>query len=162
MTAAEIEHGSFDTNWTGTGRRAVIATLDKARALGVTFIRTWAFSIADGSPLLVSPGLYDERLLRALDFVIGEAGKRNIRLSLVLADWWKATGGVRQFTGFVGSSKPTDFYTDEQVIRIYKTHILTLLRRVNSLTGLRYTADPHIFGWELLVRSRNRSRLCFN
>ena len=45
-----------------------------------------------------------------------------------------------------------DFFTDPNAIQLYKNHIRTILTRVNTVTGIKYGADPTIMG-EFLSRS---------
>ena len=63
------------------GRCEVLEILDKAKALGLTVLRTWAFS--DGplqwNALQRQPGVYDENTFAALDFVIHQASIRGAR-----------------------------------------------------------------------------------
>jgi hypothetical protein len=66
---------------------------DNAQALGVNVMRTWAF--CDGSrPGALQPqaGAFSEDTFRALDSVIAQARDRNIRLLLVLTNYWQDYG----------------------------------------------------------------------
>lgn len=40
------------------------------------------------------------------------------------------------------------FYTDDRVINTFKTYIDILMTHVNSYTGLSYSEDPTIIGYE--------------
>jgi len=42
-------------------------------------------------------GVYDEKVLVGLDFVLNEASKRGIRAVLVLANYWAMYGGIDQY-----------------------------------------------------------------
>lgn len=42
-------------------------------------------------------GVYDEKVLVGLDFVLHEASKRGIRAVLVLANYWAMYGGIDQY-----------------------------------------------------------------
>ena len=42
-------------------------------------------------------GVYDEKVLVGLDFVINEASKRGIRVVLVFANYWAMYGGIDQY-----------------------------------------------------------------
>ena len=102
-------------------RCEVLEVLDKAQALGLTVLRTWAFS--DGAQqwraLQRAPGVYDENTVRAsdelsrlvcfgadsvlppqfagLDFVIHQASLRGIRVLLAFGNYWQHYGGVDQY-----------------------------------------------------------------
>lgn len=84
--------------------------LDEAARLGLNFLRVWAFTVTcemipgclcklrgvtdDHSPnrtaypLQLAPSVYDDNIFRGLDFILDAAGKRGIKIALVLADWW--------------------------------------------------------------------------
>lgn len=46
---------------------------------------------------MVSTGQYDEGTMTGLDFVMDEASKRGIRITLVFANYWSQYGGVDQY-----------------------------------------------------------------
>jgi hypothetical protein len=52
-----------------------------------------------------APGIYDERLLSGLDYAVAAAAQRGIRVSLVLGDWWKYSGGARQYLSWCGEKQ---------------------------------------------------------
>ncbi len=54
-------------------------------------------------------GVYDEKVLVGLDFVLNEASKRGIRAVLVLANYWAMYGGIDQYNIWsfeAGSGEP--------------------------------------------------------
>ncbi|PRW56628.1 Mannan endo-1,4-beta-mannosidase 1 [Chlorella sorokiniana] len=154
-------------------RHECTAVLDDAAAAGITVLRTWAF--ADGeqwSALQTRPGVYEERTFQALDWVIAEAGWRGLRLLLNLTNYWKDYGGMRQYVQWAyqarGQQPPIDgsgqvaaepFYTDPDCQRMFKANMAAVVRRVNSLTGVRYSDDPAILAWGLANEPRG-DRAC--
>jgi mannan endo-1,4-beta-mannosidase len=74
-------------------------------------MRIWAFSIVEQSPMQVAPGVYNETLFSGLDWVLAEAGKRSLHVSLVLCDFWKYAGGVRQYVDWAGAPTTSDFFS---------------------------------------------------
>ncbi|MBI4535665.1 MAG: hypothetical protein HY708_05255, partial [Ignavibacteriae bacterium] len=78
--------------------RALFAT---AKNLGMTVARTWGFFDSPDSlnPAVIQfrPGAFNERALRALDFVIHEAAINNIRLLIPLVNSWDDYGGMNQY-----------------------------------------------------------------
>jgi len=48
----------------------------------------------------VAPGCFDERVFRGLDWVLAEAGKRGIKIMLVLVNHWSAYGGMAQYVKY--------------------------------------------------------------
>ena len=51
----------------------------------------------DGQGYLFPAGVYDEKVLVGLDFVLNEASKRGIRIVLVLTNYWSMYGGIDQY-----------------------------------------------------------------
>ena len=91
-------------------------------------VRIWAHSITPGWVMQPAPGHYNEtmcvpirmtstchhlgltcndlhRSVRGLDFVLAEAGKRGLRVILVLADNWYKTNGIDNYVQWGGSNK---------------------------------------------------------
>lgn len=51
------------------------------------------------------------------------------------------------------------FFTDAGARRLYKQHVATVLGRVNSINGRRYSHDPTILAWSLINEPRCESWL---
>ncbi len=107
-------------------------------------------------PLQLSPGVYDDKIFRGLDFVLAEARKRGIRVTLVLADWWcamhfcvrvrtpalvrltqqpqpRTTTGVEQYVRWSRTALNNEaFYTDRTCIEHYKRNALSIIMRRNT------------------------------
>ncbi|XP_020571575.1 mannan endo-1,4-beta-mannosidase 8-like [Phalaenopsis equestris] len=140
-------------------RVKVTETFEDAETVGLTVARTWAFS--DGGPgaLQISPSIYDENVFKALDFVVSEAKKHNIRLILSLTNNWKDYGGKAQYVKWgraagLNLTSDDDFFTDPTVKGYYKNHIKTILNRINTISNTPYKEDPTIFAWELMNEPR--------
>ena len=89
--------------------------------------------------------------LRRLDFVVAEAGKRNLKLILSLLDFWGYGGGAQQISAWYGSAdKYTFFAADARTRQDYKDWVRHVLTHVNSLTGVAYKDDPTIMAWDLM------------
>lgn len=77
-------------------RCEVDEALDKAAALNLTVIRTWAFS--DGGAawraLQHAPGRYDEATFAGLDYVVAAAGARGLRVLLAFGARLRRGRGV--------------------------------------------------------------------
>jgi mannan endo-1,4-beta-mannosidase len=135
--------------------------LDKAKALGATVVRTWAFN--DGADqwnaLQPAPGAYSETVFIGLDYVVKEAGLRGLRLLLPLVNNWPDYGGMDRYVAWSDTaSTHDDFYTDPSCRDWYKAHIRKVLTRVNTFTGVAYRDDPAIFGWELANEPRAQDK----
>lgn len=136
--------------------------LEKAAALEVRTIRTWAFNdsaeaIGD-STLQTAPLVYDEVALRALDHVMAAAYEHRISLVLTLGNYWNDYGGIRRYVDWAGLSSPQEgderFFTDEKIRAHYRQHIQNLLQRLNTVDGKRWAEHPAVLYWELLNEPR--------
>lgn len=79
----------------------VNALFESARQLGMTVVRTWGFFDSPDSlnPSVIQsrPGVFNERALRALDFVLAKAAQHGIHLILPLVNNWDDYGGMNQY-----------------------------------------------------------------
>lgn len=79
----------------------VKAVFQQANALTMTVVRTWGFFDSSDSlnPAVIQyrPGVFNERALRALDYVIFQAKLYNIRLLIPFVNNWDDYGGMNQY-----------------------------------------------------------------
>lgn len=155
----------FNTYWLmvfavdASTRSKVSELLQQAASVGLTVGRTWAFNDGGWRALQKSPGVYDEQVFKALDFVISEAQNNKIRLILSLCNNWEAYGGKSQYVkwgqdaGLTLNSEDA-FFSDTTLKTYFKNHIKTILTRVNTITNVAYKDDPTIFAWELMNEPR--------
>lgn len=80
-----------------SGADIVDATLAEAAASGINTIRMWAHTTTSLYPFQTAPGVYDERGLKALDYVLETARKYGLQVILSLIDNWKYYNGVDQY-----------------------------------------------------------------
>lgn len=138
------------------GRARVTRMFKDAAKLGLTVCRTWAFNDGTYHALQVSLGQYDEIVFQALDRVIAEARRYNIRLLLSLVNNLPALGGKSQYVRWafdegIGLSSSNDsFFFDPSIRTYFKSYIKTVLTRKNHINGIEYRDDPTIFAWELI------------
>ncbi|ONK70091.1 uncharacterized protein A4U43_C05F30140 [Asparagus officinalis] len=131
-----------------------------AARMGLTVCRTWAFNDGAYNALQLSLGQFDERVFQALDYVIVEARRQQIRLLLSLSDDLPSVGGKRQYVkwawedGISLSSSNDSFFFDPSIKSYFKNYLKTILTRKNHLTGIEYRDDPTIFAWELMNEPR--------
>jgi mannan endo-1,4-beta-mannosidase len=52
-----------------------------------------------------SPGVFDERVFRGLDWLLAQAAARGLRLLLVLTNYWKDYGGMRQYVAWAAQQR---------------------------------------------------------
>jgi mannan endo-1,4-beta-mannosidase len=115
----------------------VKALFQRANALTMTVVRTWGFFDSSDSlnPAVIQyrPGVFNERALRALDFVIFQAKLYNIRLLIPFVNNWDDYGGMNQYvvwrSGITSSA-------DRSARRRYSQE--DLLRVVEGGSGRRY------------------------
>ncbi|KAI0510881.1 hypothetical protein KFK09_011491 [Dendrobium nobile] len=146
-----------------TEKEKVSNALQQASLLGTNVVRSWAFSDADDYiPLQTSPGFYNEKMFKGLDFVLSEAKKNGVFLILSLVNNYEEFGGKKQYVEWAREkgqsiSSPDDFFTNDLVKRFYKNHVKTILTRNNSISGIQYRDDPIILAWELINEPRCNS-----
>jgi mannan endo-1,4-beta-mannosidase len=73
--------------------------LEETALLGMKVVRTWAFNdgASQWNALQISPGVYDENVFQALDYVLAKADSLNLRLILPLVNNWDDYGGMNQY-----------------------------------------------------------------
>lgn len=150
-------------------RAGAARLLDEAARDGVRVGRVWAFGegAATATPwqrdnfyFRAAPKGWIEDGPRQLDRVLAAASRARIRLIITLANSWPDYGGVPQYLRWSGHDRAgvygaTDFfYSDPAARTAYRAHVERLLRRTNTVTGVRYRDDPTILAWELMNESR--------
>jgi len=145
-----------------TQRNKVTSVFEQAAAHRLNVARTWAFNDGQYKALQTFPGVYDEQVFQALDFVVFQANKYGLRLILSLANNYVNFGGKAQYVQWARNAgqnlnSDDDFFTNPTVKGYYKNHVKTVLTRVNSITGVAYKDDPTIFAWELMNEPRCQS-----
>jgi len=145
-----------------TLRNKVTSVFAEAAAHGLNVARTWAFNDGQYMALQTSPGVYDEQVFQALDFVVSEANKYGIRLILSLVNDYNNYGGKAQYVRWARNAgqnlnSDDEFFTNPTVKGYYKNHVKTVLTRVNTINRVAYKDDPTIFAWELMNEPRCQS-----
>ncbi len=150
-------------------REALVRELDSLRELGLTNLRVMASSEGPNTEpyrmvpaLMVSPGVYEEKVLDGLDFLLAEMGKRGLKAVMVLNNFWQWSGGMAQYVSWHEKAPipyPGDyekfisysakFYGYPECQKWFRDHISHIANRANPYTGLKYKDDPAIFSWEL-------------
>ncbi|KAG2223557.1 hypothetical protein INT45_001639 [Circinella minor] len=135
--------------------------LKQSASLNLPVIRTWLFNTGrtdiyfqkctDGALEMNDD---DKTGLGRIDYVIQQAQENNVKLIFALTNNWPDFGGMDDITKCVGGTNHDDFYTNPDVIKAFKDYITHVLNRENKLTGIKYSEDPTIFGWELANEPR--------
>jgi hypothetical protein len=122
-------------------------------AMGGTVTRSYVITVVKtndppGTPRhVLAPGRFNEAAFRALDEVLAAANRTGVRLIIPFADNWPWMGGRAEYAAWRGKT-PDDFWTDPQLIADFKQTIHFILRRTNTITGIRYCDDKSILCWE--------------
>ncbi|HEX9509752.1 MAG TPA: glycosyl hydrolase family 28 protein [Puia sp.] len=161
------------------GRARVQRELSFLAANGVTNLRIVAgaegVGAIDGSfrvgpSLQPRQGVFSEDALQGLDFLLSEMGKRKMKAVIYLSNNWDWSGGFLQYLNWNGllpdsvflrkmnweelRDRTSQFYDCAACKEDYFRQVKKLVGRTNSLTKMRYAADPSIMAWELANEPR--------
>jgi mannan endo-1,4-beta-mannosidase len=168
----------------GGDRERLKRELDQMQGLGITNLRILALSEGpDGTPYRIHPAVQreptvlDEDLLKGLDFLLDEMGKRNMTAVIVLNNFWPWSGGMGQYLHWNGAdSIPyppphpngdwdryqqfiANFYTVPSAVAQNKTSIQKIIERTNSVNQKKYKEDPVIMSWQLCNEPRGMKQV---
>jgi mannan endo-1,4-beta-mannosidase len=158
------------------GMQRLIKELDALRSIGCTNLRILGASEETSmdqslsKAIQTSPGVYNEEMLKGLDFTLTEMSKRGMYAVIYLNNYWRWSGGMSQYVNWSsGDSVPEPnstgggenfmsysarFYSDSKATEMNRNYIKMLVNRVNSYSGLAYKDDPAIMAWELANEPR--------
>ena len=157
---------------------AVDAALDEAVELGLRVVRTWAFRDGQSNkmrppPLQYRASGFSEAIFKGLDYVIWQAGRRDLKLVLPLINYGDEGGGIAQYQRWAAAShdeytgavsniseayasnwRASDgacprFYSDTVTRDYYRFMMRRVLTRENKYTLMAYRDDPAVMMWEL-------------
>lgn len=151
--------------------------LDEMKSLGITNLRILACSEGGDKDFMVkpatqpSPNIYNEELLRGLDFLLNEMRKRNMDAILYLTNSWDWSGGMPKYlewngygkipdasAGSIGWSQYTQYMSQFQKCEPCKEALLKnikyIISRKNTINGIKYTDDKTIMAWEIANEPR--------
>jgi mannan endo-1,4-beta-mannosidase len=159
-------------------RERLVRELDRLQDMGVDNLRVLASGEGpDTEPFRVKPsvqpepGVYNEEVLKGLDFLLAEMDKRGMRAVLVLNNFFQWSGGMAQYISWAtGEPIPyperdgntwmdfmrnsARFYTFPEARQWFKEYVDMLIRRTNHITGRLYSEDPTIMSWQLANEPR--------
>lgn len=123
-----------------------------------------------GPPLQPERGKFDEAVLKGLDLLLAEMGKRGMKAVLVLSNNWEWSGGFQQYLTWANQVPDeqktrkltwdeqrdivSKFYTCKPCKEAYNKQASFILNHTNSVTKKKYTSDPTIMAWELANEPR--------
>jgi mannan endo-1,4-beta-mannosidase len=156
----------------GGDRSRLLRELDLLHSLGIDNLRVLGASEGLGQhntvwpPLQPELGVYDERLLDGLDFLLAEMAERDMLAVVYLNNYWVWSGGMSQYVSWFESEPVPNpfleeyswlefmqfsarFYTHAEANTANRRYIEMLVDRENGYTGVRYRDDPTIMAWQL-------------
>jgi mannan endo-1,4-beta-mannosidase len=159
---------------TKEGQDRLLRELDTLKAYGFDNLRILGgsekstFNRALPVTFQTGPGLYNENLLKGLDFVLAEMGKRKMYAVIYLNNYWQWSGGMAQYVNWSKGDTVTDsdgdfkkmmkysamFYADAGANELFRNYIKMLINRKNTYSQLLYKNDPAIMAWELANEPR--------
>ena len=110
------------------------------------------------------PGVYNDTLLRGLDYLLAEMAERDMHAVLYFNNSWEWSGGYGQYLEWAGEGKALlpsvdgyenyvdhvrRFVTNKKAKELYYNHVRNIVTRVNTVTGKPYAEDPTIFSWQI-------------
>lgn len=155
----------------GGNRDRLHKELDALKSIGVTNLRILVGS--DGpegiaykvEPVLqLEPGVYNDTVLRGLDYLLAQMAERDMHAVLYFNNSWEWSGGYGQYLEWAGNGKAllpnvdgyenyvdhvSRFVKDEKAKEFYYNHVRNIVTRTNTVTGKPYIEDPTIFSWQI-------------
>jgi mannan endo-1,4-beta-mannosidase len=149
----------------------LIKELDLLKDAGVTNLRVLVGS--DGvrginskvePTLQVSPGVYNDTVLKGLDRLMAELAKRDMKAVLYLNNSWEWSGGYSQYLSWSGHGKAPipnvdgwpayieyvkQFHKCDSCKKLFAAYVRDIVSRTNTITGVAYKDDPVIFSWQI-------------
>lgn len=110
------------------------------------------------------PGVYNDTLLRGLDYLLAEMARRDMHAVLYFNNSWEWSGGYGQYLEWAGDGKAQlpsvdgydkyvehvqRFVKNDKAKQYYYDHVRHIVTRVNTVTGKPYAEDPVIFSWQI-------------
>lgn len=160
----------------GGDRERLARELDFLHELGVTNLRVLAG--ADGAEGLAShvepvlqtaPGVYNDTLLRGLDYFLADLEKRGMKAVVYLNNAWEWSGGFSTYLEWAGAGEavnPADagypaymeyasgFVRNDSAKALAASHVRNIVGRVNTVTGRPYAESPAIMSWQIANEPR--------
>ena len=155
----------------GGNRERLHKELDALKSIGVTNLRILVGS--DGpegvaykvEPVLQKePGVYNDTLLRGLDYLLAQMAEREMHAVLYFNNSWEWSGGYGQYLEWAGDGKAllpsvdgyenyvahvSRFVKNDKARELYCNHVRNIVTRTNTVTGKPYKDDPTIFSWQI-------------
>ena len=158
----------------GGNRERLARELDLMQEVGITNVRVLASG--EGPDTVAShvlpvmqpqPGVYNDTILRGLDYLIAELEKRQMTAVLFLNNAWEWSGGYGAYLEWAGCG-PVPDWSDWTIAQNYHCQFVRSdkakkmaadhVRFIVSRTGKPYSESPAIMAWELANEPRAFAR----
>ncbi|MBC7888991.1 MAG: cellulase family glycosylhydrolase, partial [Ferruginibacter sp.] len=161
------------------GKERLIKELDFLHERGINNLRVMAGVEGTGKingvtrafpSLQPKQGEFDTDLLKGLDFLLVEMGRRNMKAVIFLSNNWEWSGGFLQYLNWNGLLPDSilrrkmswdenrdfvkQFYTCEPCKTAYTEQLKLIVNRINTITHKAYKDDAAIMAWELANEPR--------
>lgn len=140
-------------------------TFESLQKAGVTTIRFWMFGDGNSDGFQPQAGVINEARFKQADYILSEAKRYNMKVIPVLVNNWTDYGGKDQYLKWVGKNPTTDeaqFFTNNSVKALFENYIDHVLSRKNTYTGITYSNDPAILGWDIMNEPRSTDQDAMN
>ncbi|GAA5910192.1 hypothetical protein JCM8208_006754 [Rhodotorula glutinis] len=122
-------------------------------AMGGNTIRSHTLGVSTGHSKTLWPDAWstNNAAFDSIDYAIYAARNYGLRLIIPLTDNYAYYhGGKYDFIGWAGAdtSDASQFYWNDDVVKLFKGYISVLLNHVNAYTGVALKDDPTIMAWE--------------
>lgn len=160
----------------GGNRKALLRELDNLKKMGIGNLRILVGAEGpEGLPshikpvLQTAPGVYNDTIMRGLDFLLVEMEKRGLKGVFYLTNAWEWSGGYSAYLEWAGHGDAVipgrdgysayvnyvkHFVTDVKAMEMYYNHIRHIVGRTNSITGRPYRESPAIMSWQICNEPR--------
>lgn len=175
FTGANFWYGCYIGSKGKTGdRERLLRELDRMKAIGITNLRILGgseksyFNTEVKPEIQIEPGVYDDSLLKGMDFLLSEMKKRGMHAVIYLNNYWNWTGGMCQYNAWAGNGTgvpagddygpvmdyAASFYSNLKAQELFIHYIYSIINRKNVYTGVYYYDDPTIMAWQLANEPR--------
>ncbi len=116
-----------------------------------------------------APGVYNDTLLRGLDYLIADLEKRGMKAVIYLNNAWEWSGGFSTYLEWSGAGEavnPADagypaymayaanFVRNDSAKALAAAHVRNIVGRQNTVTGRPYSQSPAIMAWQIANEPR--------
>lgn len=150
--------------------------LDSLQALSIDNLRILAGGQGNRSipshiepTLELEPGVYDENILKGLDYLLAELERRDMRAVLYLNNAWEWSGGYGSYLEWAGKGDcpvpsqagypaymeyAAKFVLDDKAKALSMNHLRNIVGRTSSVTGRPYSQSTAIMSWQIANEPR--------